>query len=85
MEIFDNLDKINTYEEFKSKNFGIFIRVVRAKCLGKNADDELKSKFYNLKMKIEVPENNKKDFNEKMTQIEFMINGGLRKFQPIAC
>ena len=60
-------------------------RVVRAKCLGKNADDELKSKFYNLKMKIEVPENNKNDFDERISQIEFMINGGLRKMQPIAC
>ena len=84
IEIFNNLDKINTYNEFKSKFWNIF-RVVRAKCLGKNGDDELINKFLNFKKKINVPENNKKDFNEKMTQIEFMINGGLRKFQPIAC
>ena len=84
IEIFDNLDKISTYNEFQSKFWNIF-RVVRAKCLGKNGDDELINKFLNFKKKINVPENNKKDFNEKMTQIEFMINGGLRKFQPIAC
>ena len=84
IEIFDNLDKINTYNEFESKFWNIF-RVVRAKCLGKTANNELKNKFLNLKKKINVPENNKKDFNAKMTQIEFMINGGLRKFQPIAC
>ena len=36
-------------------------------------------------MKIEVPENNKNDFDERISQIEFMINGGLRKIQPIAC
>ncbi len=84
LEIFDNLNKINTYEEFQSKFWNIY-RVIRAKCLGKNADDELKSKFYNLKRKIKVPENNQNDFNEKMRQIEFMINGGLRKIQPIAC
>ena len=84
LDIFDNLDKINTYEEFQKKFWNIY-RVVRAKCLGKNADDELKSKFYNFKKRIKVPENNKNDFDERISQIEFMINGGLRKMQPIAC
>ena len=39
----------------------------------------------NFKREIKVPEYNKKDFNDKMNQIEFMINGGLRKFTPIVC
>ena len=30
-------------------------------------------------MKIEVPENNKNDFDERISQIEFMINGGFKK------
>ena len=84
IEIFNNLDKISTYNEFQSKFWNIF-RVVRAKCLGKTANNELKNKFLNFKKKIKVPEYNKKDFNDKMNQIEFMINGGLIKFQPIAC
>ena len=84
IEIFDNLDKINTYNEFESKFWNI-VRVVRAKCLGKNGDEELKNKFLNLKKKINVPEDNKIDFNDKINQIESMINGGLRQFQPIAC
>ena len=84
IEIFNNLDKINTYNELQSKFWNIF-RVVKAKCLGKNGDDKLKNKFLNFKRKIKVPEYNKKDFIEKITEIESMINGGLRNFQPIAC
>ena len=84
IEIFDNLDKINTYNEFESKFWNIF-RVVRAKCLGKNGDEELKNNFLNFKKKINVPEDNKIDFNDKINQIESMINGGLRQFQSIAC
>ena len=62
------IDKINTYNEFQSKCWNIF-RVFRAKCLGKNGDDKLKNKFLNFKKKIKVPEYNKKDFNDKMNQI----------------
>ena len=53
IEIFNNLEKINTYYEFQSKFWNIF-RVVRAKCLDKNGDDKLKIKFLNFKRKIKV-------------------------------
>ena len=50
--------------------------------LGKISGNKLKNKVLNFKREIYISENNKKDFNNKMNQIEFMINGGLRKFQP---
>mgnify|MGYP002622861730 CR=1 FL=1 len=83
-QIFNNLNKIKTYEEFKSK-YGNIYRIFRAKCLGKNPDDELKRKYTNFIKNIDVPKKNKNDFDEKIKDIEFMINGGLRNFQPIAC
>ncbi len=84
IQIFNNLNNINTYAEFNSKYFNIF-RIVRAKCLGRNTDNELIKLFDDFKNKINVPPENKQDFKNKMNEIELMINGGLRKFQPIAC
>ena len=84
IQIFNNLNNINTYAEFNSKYFNIF-RIVRAKCLGRNTDNELIKLFDDFKNKINVPLENKQDFKNKMNEIELMINGGLRKFQPIAC
>ena len=84
IQIFNNLNNIKTYAEFNSKYFNIF-RIVRAKCLGRNTDNELIKLFDDFKNKINVPLENKQDFKNKMNEIELMINGGLRKFQPIAC
>ena len=84
IQIFNNLNKIKTYDEFKLK-YGNIYRIFRAKCLGKNPDDELRSIYMDFKKNINVPKKNKDDFNEKIKAIEYMINGGLRNFQPIAC
>ena len=53
--------------------------------LGKNADEELKTKFFNFKKRIKVQKEKEEDFKNKMKEIEFMVNGGLRNFDPIAC
>ena len=84
IEIFNNLNQINTFEDFKTK-FENIKRVVRAKCLGRNADEELIKKFSEFKKNMKVLNNNKEEFNEKMKEIEDMIKGGLRDFQSIAC
>ena len=84
IEIFNNLNNIQTYNDFILK-YGNIYRIFRAKCLGKNPNDELKNKFINFKDNIKVPKEKEQDFNNKMKDIEFMINGGLRNFQPIAC
>ena len=84
IQIFNNLSQIKTYDEFKLKYWNIY-RFVRAKCLGRNTDIELKKKFLDFKNKIKIQNKDKNDFNKKMNEIENMINGGLRTFQPIAC
>ena len=84
IEIFNNLDKIKTYDEFLLK-YGNIYRIFRAKCLGRDTDEELKNIFINFKKKINVPKNKIKEFMSKIEDIEFMINGGLRNFLPIAC
>ena len=84
IQIFNNLNNIKNYEEFIEK-YGNIHRIFRAKCLGKETDQELKNKFNEFKNNINVPEDKKEDFNKKIYEIEFMINGGLRNLQPIAC
>lgn len=84
IQIFNNLNKIQTYNDFFLK-YGNIYRYVRAKCLGKNADEELKTKFINFKKRIKVQKEKEEDFKNKMKEIEFMVNGGLRNFDPIAC
>ncbi len=84
IEIFNNLNQINTFDDFKTK-FENIKRVVRAKCLGRNANDELIKMFSEFKKNMKDINNNKEEFNKKMKEIEDMIKGGLRDFQPIAC
>lgn len=84
IQIFNHLNQIKTYNELKLK-YGNIYRIFRAKCLGKNSDDELKKKFQEFKTNITVPQKYAEDFNKKMKEIEYMINGGLRIFKPIAC
>ena len=85
IQIFNNLEKIQSYEEFEQK-YGNIYRIFRAKCLVKDNNFELKEKFNNFKKKIiNVPDNKIEEFNKKMDKINDIINGGLRNFQPIAC
>ena len=83
IEVFNNLDKILTYDDFILK-YGNIYRNFRAKCLGKNIDDELKQKFIQIKNMIKVPKGKEENFKNKINEIEFMINGGLRNIKPIA-
>ena len=83
IEIFNNLNKIVSYNDFILK-YGNIYRIFRAKCLGKNIDDELKQKFINMKNMIKVPKGKEGDFKNKIKEIEFMIDGGLRNIKPIA-
>ena len=84
IQIFQNLKQIKTYDEFKLK-YGNIYRIFRAKCLGKNPDDEIRNKFIEFKNNIKVPKKDINDFKKKINDIEFMVNGGLRNFQAIAC
>jgi hypothetical protein len=85
IQIFNNLEQIQSYEEFEQKYENIY-RIFRAKCLGKDTNIELKEKFNNFKKKIiNVPDNKIEEFNKKIDKINDIINGGLRNFQPIAC
>ena len=84
IQIFNNLNEIKTYEDFILK-YGNIHRIFRAKCLGKETDEELTKKFNEFKKNINVPEDKIEDFNKKIGEIEFMINGGLRNLEPIAC
>ena len=83
IEVYNNLNKIVSYNDFILK-YGNIYRSFRAKCLGKDINDELKIKFNNLKKMIKVPKGKEEDFKNKIEEIEYMINGGLRNIKPIA-
>ena len=67
--IFNNLNNIQTYNDFILK-YGNIYRIFRAKCLGKNSNDKLKNKFITFKKNIQVPKEKEQDFNNKMKDIE---------------
>ena len=83
LEIFEQIENIKTFEEFNSKYYNIF-RAIRAKCLGKKSDTQLKEKFLNFKNKIKIPNNKKNEFEIKINELENMINGSLRILPIIA-
>ena len=72
-----NIDFINDLASFKSKYKNLF-NAIRAKCLGRNADKELKGKLNNLKNRISYNEYEKSDFLSKFNSLYKMADGQIR-------
>ena len=75
-----NIDSINKWNIFKSKYENLF-KAIRAKCLGRNADEELKSKLNNLKNRIKDAKNEEKDFIKKFNNLYKMADGQIRNVE----
>ena len=72
-----NIDSINNWNIFKLKYENLF-NAIRAKCLGRNADEELKDKLNNLKNRIKDAKNEENDFIVKFIKLYKMADGQIR-------
>ena len=70
----NNIDLINNWNTFKLKYENLF-NSIRAKCLGRNADEELKDKLNNLKNRIKDTKNEEDDFIIKFNKLYKMADG----------
>ena len=68
----NDIDKIKTWNEFKSKYNNLF-NAIRAKCLGKEADANLKNQLNNLKSRINDVGSEGNDFNNKFNELYNLI------------
>ena len=79
IEILNNLEKIDSYEEFINK-YKKLENVIEAKMIGFGPDFKLIKRLNNLKENIindYLDEDEKKDFNEKINVLLKMANGAL--------
>jgi hypothetical protein len=79
----NNIDNINDWNTFKAKYQNLF-NAIRAKCLGKDADQELKNKLNNLKNRIKDTGNEQNDFLTKFNALYRMADGQIRNVQNAA-
>ena len=77
LKVLNNIDSINHWIDFKSKYNNLF-NAIRAKCLGRNADSDLKNKLNNLKSRITDVGSEQNDFTNKFNKLFDMANGKLR-------
>ena len=75
-----NIDMINAWLTFKSKYPNLF-NAIRAKCLGRNADEELKTKLNNMKDRIYYAGSEQNDFITKFNTLYNMANGQIRNVE----
>ena len=73
----ENIDSINNWVDFKAKYINLF-NAIRAKCLGRNADEALKQKLINLKARITDAGNEQNEFEQKFKKLFDMANGRIR-------
>ena len=73
----DQIESIGNWSSFKSKYQNLF-NAIRAKCLGRNADFDLKNKLNNLKSRIKDAGNEQNDFDAKFNNLFRMADGQLR-------
>ena len=73
----NNINSINNWSDFKSKYQNLF-NAIRAKCLGRKTDIDIKNKLNNLRNRITVVASEKNDFNEKFKILYDMADGKLR-------
>ena len=80
--IFDNLEKISSYNEFKN-NFDSLKRVIKAKVLGKNGDIIIKNKLEIIESTImkTINENEKNDFFEYINTLKEYATNGIHDFK----
>ena len=81
LEIFNNIEKINNYNEFKEK-YENLKRVIKAKVLGKKGDENITKKLNNLESTINNSLNidNKDDFFIKINLLKDYANNGVHDF-----
>ena len=70
----NNIDSINNWNTFKLKYENLF-NSIRDKCLGRNADEELKNKLNYLKNRIKDAKNEEDDFIIKFNKLYKMADG----------
>ena len=72
-----NIGSISNWNTFNSKYLNLF-NAIRAKCLGRNADSDLKNKLNSLKSRINDAGPNQNDFNAKFNNLYRMADGQIR-------
>ena len=72
-----NINNISDWNTFNSKYLNLF-NAIRAKCLGRNADSELKNQLNNLKSRITDAGPNQNDFDTKFNNLYRMADGQIR-------
>ena len=72
-----NINNISNWNTFNSKYLNLF-NAIRAKCLGRNADSELKNQLNNLKSRITDAGPNQNDFDTKFNNLYRMADGQIR-------
>ena len=80
LDTLKNIDKINNYITFIFKYKNLF-NAIRAKCLGRNADKELKTQLINLKNRISYTFKETEEFNNKFNTLYNMADGQIRNVQ----
>jgi hypothetical protein len=76
-KVLDNIGSINSWNDFKNKYQNLF-NSIRAKCLGRNADSELKNKLNDLKSRITDAGYDINDFLNKYKKLYDMADGKIR-------
>ena len=76
----NDIDTINSWNEFKSKYNNLF-NAIRAKCLGREADTNLKNQLNNLKSRIKDTGSEINDFTNKYNELYRMADGKIRDVQ----
>ena len=76
-KVLNNINSINSWNDFKNKYQNLF-NAIRAKCLGRNADSDLKNNLNNLKSRISDAGSEQNDFNSKFKKLYDMADGKIR-------
>ena len=77
-KIFQNINNINNWNDFKLKYENLF-RAIRAECLGKERNQNITNDLNALEKRISDSVTDINDFKEKIKKLK-ELNGGLRTF-----
>ena len=72
-----NIGSISNWDTFNKKYQNLY-NAIRAKCLGRNADSDLKNKLNSLKSRVTDAGSNQNDFNTKFNNLYRMADGQIR-------
>jgi hypothetical protein len=73
----DGINSISSWSTFKSKYQNLF-NAIRARCLGREADQDLMNKLNNLKSRINDTGSEQSDFEKKYNELYRMASGQIR-------